>query len=131
MRPFRSVLHAVRIVDAVLFWPAMALVVYGELSSRPERLFFSLFGAINDKVLHFEAYFMLGAMAAAALKSRKPVVWAVVGLIILGGVLEIIQSYVGRDMSFFDELANTTGAVSGAVIARLIVEPLRRRWAYQ
>ena len=128
MRVSRPFLHVVRIADAVLFWPAAALVIYGELSSRPERLFFTLFGAINDKVLHFEAYFVLGAMAAAAFKSRKPVLRAVIGLILLGGVLEIVQSYVGRDMSIWDELANTAGAISGAVIARMMVEPLRRRW---
>jgi len=128
MRVFRPFLHVVRIADAILFWPASALVIYGELSSRPEQLFLTFFGAINDKVLHFEAYFVLGAMAAAAFRSRRPGLWAIIGLIFLGGVLEIIQSYVGRDMSFFDELANTAGAISGAVIARLIVEPLRRRW---
>ena len=128
MRVFRPFLHAVRIADAILFWPASALVIYGELSSQPERLFVTLFGFINDKVLHFEAYFVLGAMAAAAFRSRRPVLWAIVGLTFLGGGLEIIQSYVGRDMSFFDELANTAGAISGAAITRLIVEPLRRRW---
>ena len=128
MRVSRPFLHVVRIADAVLFWPAVAVVTYGELSSQPERLFLTLFGFINDKVLHFEAYFVLGAMAAAAFNSRKPVLRAVIGLILLGGVLEIIQSYVGRDMSIWDELANTAGAISGAVIARMMVEPLRRRW---
>src|SRR5258705_13651254 len=99
MRVSRPFLHVVRIADAVLFWPGGAVVTYGELSSQPERLFLTLFGFINDKVLHFEAYFVLGAMAAAAFNSRKPVLRAVIGLILLGGVLEIIQSYVGRDMS--------------------------------
>ena len=129
MKPSRSFLHAVRVADAILFWPAVALVIYGELSAGPERLFSTLFGDINDKILHFEAYFVLGAMAGAAFRSRKPVLWGVVGLIVLGGMLEIIQAQVGRDMSLLDEAANAAGALSGAVIARLVVEPLRRRWA--
>jgi len=124
-------LHAARIVDAILFWPVLALVVWGELSSSSEGLLFRLVGQINDKILHFNSYFVLGAMAGAALKSRKPVIWTVVGLICLGGVLEIIQSYVGRDMSLWDEMANAAGAIGGAVIARVILEPLRRRWAYK
>ncbi len=131
MKPSRPFLHAARIVDAILFWPVLALVVWGELSSSSEGLLFRLVGQINDKILHFNSYFVLGAMAGAALKSRKPVIWTVVGLICLGGVLEIIQSYVGRDMSFWDETANAAGAIGGAVIARIIVEPLRRRWAYK
>jgi len=131
MKPLPLLLHVARIADAILFWPALALVIWGELSSSSEGLLFRYFGAINDKVLHFLSYFLLGAMVGAALKSRRPVIWAVVGLICLGGLLEIVQSYVGRDMSFWDEMTNAAGAIGGAVIARIVVEPLRRRWAYK
>jgi VanZ family protein len=40
------------------------------------------------------------------------------GLILLGGVLEIVQSYVGRDPSIYDELANMAGVLAGTVCAR-------------
>ena len=130
MKPSRPILHAVRIADAVLFWPALMLVTYGELSSQPERLLLTLFGVVNDKMVHFAAYFALGAMAAAGSRSRPLVVWAVLGLILLGGA-EIIQSYVGRDMSLLDELANSVGAIAGTIMARSLVEPLRRRVSVQ
>ena len=118
-------LHAARMVDSVLLWPALLLVIWGELTVlSPETRW-----PINDKLVHFIAYFGLGAMAAAALKRRRPVILAVLGLICLGGALEIVQGWVGRDRSFLDEVANTAGAITGAGLARLIVEPLRRRVA--
>jgi VanZ family protein len=118
-------LHAARIVDTILLWPALALVIWGELTRLdPEASW-----PINDKLVHFLAYFSLGVMAAAALKHRRAVILAVLGLIVLGGALEIMQDLVGRDTSFLDEVANTAGAVSGAVLARLVIEPLRRRFA--
>jgi VanZ family protein len=118
-------LHRARLVDAVLFWPVLALVVWGELAD---------FGAatnirFNDKVMHFFAYFALGWMAAAAFRDRRPVRIAVLLLIVLGALLEIAQGYVGRDTSGLDQLANMAGALTGAVLGRLIVEPLRRRVA--
>jgi VanZ family protein len=131
MKPSCPFLHVARIADAILFWPVLALVIWGELSSSGEGLLSRYFGAINDKVLHFNGYFILGAMAGGALTTRKSAIWAVVGLICLGGVLEVIQSYVGRDMSLWDEVANSAGAISGAVIARITIEPLRRRWEYK
>ena len=118
-------LHRARIADAILFGPALILVIWGELTRlSPEDSW-----PVDDKLVHFSAYFLLGVMAAAALKSRRAVALAVLGLILLGGVLEIVQDWVGRDTSFLDEVANTAGAITGAVVARLIVEPLRRRFA--
>ena len=127
----RPVLHTVRMVDAILFWPVLAFVVWGELSASSERIFHTLYTLFSDKALHFQAYFLLGAMAAAALKRREGTMYAVIGLILLGASLEVIQFFVGRDADAYDELANTLGAISGAIFARAIVEALRRRWAYK
>ena len=45
-----SLLHAARIADEVLFYPALVLVIWGELSSaQPDA--FGLFGEGNDKAL--------------------------------------------------------------------------------
>jgi VanZ family protein len=117
-------LHKARVLDSILFWPVLALVIWGELGS---------FGGaanirINDKLLHFSAYFALGMMAASAFRTRPPARIAVLALIVLGGALEILQNYVGREMSAWDQLANTAGALTGGVMGRLIVEPLRRRF---
>jgi len=125
MRPSRALLHLARLADALLFWPTLTAVIWGELTGTEPHVV-SLF---NDKVLHFLAYFGLAAMAAAAFKERRPVVLTAFGLMLLGGALEIIQGFTGRDMSIYDELANVLGVVAGAVAGRLVVEFLRKRWA--
>ena len=125
----RPLLHAVRMADAVLFWPALTVVIWGELTSPEGQALLGLLWWINDKILHFIAYFILGAMAAAALKARRRVILAVLGLIAVGAVLELLQGYVGRDMSAYDELANIAGVVLGSSAARVIVQALRNRIA--
>jgi VanZ family protein len=127
MQPSRPLLHALRIADAIFFYPVLLLVIWGELSG-PQPIIFDLFQYFSDKLLHFIAYFGLAAMAAAAFKTRRPVILACFGLILLGGVLEIVQGFTGRDMSVYDEIANTLGVFAGGTAARAIVEPLRRRW---
>ena len=124
MRRPRFLLHAARILDDVLFWPALGLVVWGEIGWHGGGFLHNL----NDKLLHFLAYFTLGAMAAGGIKARRNVILAVLGVIALGGLLEIVQSYVGRDSELYDALANTAGAVFGAALARFIVEPLRKKF---
>ena len=126
MKLSRPVLHAARIADEILFYPALALVIWGELTGTEPQILESL----NDKALHFLAYFGLAAMAGLAFKSRKTALLVSLALIGLGGVLEIVQGFTGRDMSFYDELANIAGVVTGAVLARAIIEPLRRRLEY-
>jgi len=127
VKPPRPILHAARLADAVLFWPVLAYVLWGELQPDvPAAL-----QGINDKVLHLTAYFVLGSMAAGAIGRRGHVKWAVLGLIVVGAVIEFVQAYVGRDASFLDGVANGAGAIAGAVFARSILDPLRRYWRYE
>ena len=96
-----------------LFWPAVAVVAWGELSPNGGSVFH-----VWDKALHFTAYFGLAGIAFVALwasraRSWNAVLWPALGLVLLGGALEIIQGYVGRDMSFWDEVANTLGVGAG------------------
>ena len=122
----RALLHAARLADAVLFWPVLAYVLWGELQPRVPR---ALEG-IDDKLLHFSAYFVLGAMAAAAIKRPGLVKWAIIGLIVVGAAFEIMQGYVGREPSVLDGVANGVGVIAGVGLARLILDLLRRRWGY-
>ena len=39
------------------------------------------------------------------------------GVILLGGALEILQSLTGRDAEWLDQLANSLGAVTGTLVA--------------
>jgi VanZ family protein len=95
-----------------IFVPALVLVVWGELrpsTHGPE--------VIWDKLLHFTAYFGLAGIATAALGRRKAALWAAFALALFGGILEIVQSFVGRDAEWGDEIANVLGAGIGLATA--------------
>jgi VanZ family protein len=96
-----------------LVWPAILLVVWGELTPYPPDV---LPGA-SDKLLHFTAYFGLAGLAVTATGLRRASLFVLLGLILLGGTLEILQGYTGRDPEVMDEVANTIGAVLGAIVA--------------
>jgi VanZ family protein len=106
-----------------LFWPAIALVIWGELTSHPP----DLTAHVWDKALHFTAYFGLSGLAWVALRGGRPGVYAVLALIALGGALEIIQGYVGRDADIHDEIANALGALAGASMGWIFLALLRTR----
>jgi len=56
-------------------------------------------------------------MATVVLGARWRTLFAVLALIALGGLLEILQGFTGRDPDIFDELANAIGAICGALVA--------------
>jgi VanZ family protein len=98
-----------------LFWPALILVVWGELTPHPPAL------GESDKLLHFLAYFGLAGLASTALRYRRAVIFAALGLITLGAVLEILQMFTGRDAEFLDEVANAIGVLSGTCAGLLFL----------
>lgn len=100
---------------AVLFLPACAGVIGGELgpaSGEP---------MVWDKAVHFTAYFILASLAVTAFKARRTGLWAMLGLIALGGALEIVQGMIGRDCSIYDALANALGVLAGGLVAWIVV----------
>ncbi|HVZ92067.1 MAG TPA: VanZ family protein [Rhizomicrobium sp.] len=101
----------------VLFWPALALVVWGELAPHAPNVM----PGISDKLQHFTAYFGLALLAAAALRTRRALLAAVVALVVLGGALEILQGLTGRDPEILDEAANSLGAAIGAFAGRGLI----------
>jgi VanZ family protein len=103
-----------------LFLPALAVVVWGELKPSgqgPEGW---------DKVLHFTAYFGLAGIATVALARRKPALWAAFALAAFGGILEIVQGFVGRDAEWGDEFANIVGVCAGLAAGLLTLRVMRR-----
>jgi len=103
-----------------LFWPGMALITWGELTPHPPQMG-GPFGW--DKVDHFTAYFGLASMATMVLGMRARLTWAILGIILYGGTLEILQGFTGRDPEWMDFVANSIGAFCGlgaaAVLLRL------------
>jgi VanZ family protein len=104
-----------------LFWPAVALVAWGELTPNPPNLE----GVVWDKALHFTAYFGLAGIATVALDARRQALWAVVGLAVLGGLLEILQGFTGRDPDIYDEIANILGCMAGGGCGWLLMSLLQ------
>lgn len=104
-----------------VFLPALAVVIWGELkpsSPGPELIW--------DKLLHFTAYFGLAGIATMGLGGRlRPPLWAGLALAAFGGILEIVQAFVGRDAEWGDELANIVGVCAGLAAGLLL---LRLSW---
>lgn len=96
-----------------LFWPAVLVVAWGQLTPQPP----SVVEGHWDKAQHFTAYFGLALLATLAWGRRRGLIWIVLGVIALGGVMEILQGIVGRDAAWLDQLANTLGSLAGAGVA--------------
>ena len=74
-----------------------------------------------DKVLHAGGFFVLTLLAGRAAIGRKIGFALAVGLIVLGGGLELAQSFIpGRTTDVFDFIANTVGVVAGLFVHRWV-----------
>jgi VanZ family protein len=123
---FRRLLHLIRQIDVWLVLPAIVVVIYGELSH--DQAVGALTSSIWDKALHFTAYFGLCVMTTVAVRASKPALfWWALGLVLMGGALEIIQGMTGRDGDIFDELANTIGILTGLAVGSAGVAFLKAR----
>lgn len=108
----------------------MALILYLSLRPAPYTLpdveFF-------DKVLHFGAYFVLGALLARAIakgggERGVPVVMAAfVAAFFFGAIIEALQAVVpGRSADVIDGVANAAGALAGGLLYVRATERRRR-----
>ena len=113
-----------RVLSLWLFWPGVALVVWGELTPHPPDLSWILGW---DKAQHFTAYFGLASMTTLVLGLRLRLVPGVLGVIFLGGLLEILQAYTGRDPDILDFAANSVGALAGFLAGAAFLLLLRDR----
>jgi VanZ family protein len=114
---FERLTTLARRAAALAFWPVLAVVIWGELTSHGPPIETHIW----DKLLHFTAYFGLALIAALAVRANRKLIWIVIALIILGEVLEILQGMLGRDADIKDEIANTLGAVVGALLGWALV----------
>jgi VanZ family protein len=120
---FRGIfLPRIRRARAWLFWPALAVVAWGELTPHPPMVTTLLW----DKAEHFIACFGLTLLASLAWGLRRSLVPVFAAVVALGGALEIIQSFVGRDAEWEDFFANTLGALAGLALAVVYLSIPRR-----
>jgi len=113
----------IRRLGAWLFWPALAVVAWGELTPHPPHLE----GVLSwDKLDHAIAYFGLTLLASLGWGLRRSLVWVFLSVVALGGLLEILQTMVGRDGEWGDFAANDLGALAGLGIAIVYLAVPRR-----
>jgi VanZ family protein len=106
-----------------LFWPVVAVVAWGELAGPAQEEFPTFL--LWDKAQHFTAYFGLALLATLGW-GRRIRAGAILGaVLLLGGVLEILQAYVGRDAQWADMAANTIGAITGLGLGFLMLRAAR------
>jgi len=121
----------VRRAGAWLFWPALAVVVWGELTPHPPKLAALLW----DKAEHFIAYFGLTLLASLGWGLRRSLVFVFIAVVALGGALEhwhIEAASVGAHASMNGltivalvaiwtvALINCASVASGGLIALLL-----------
>lgn len=113
-----SLVRFFRLLSLWLFWPGVLLIAWGELTPNPPQMN----GVLGwDKAEHFIAYFGLASMAALVIGLRRRLAWAILGVILLGGALEIMQYFAGRDAELMDFVANTLGALAGTLAGALFL----------
>lgn len=117
-----------RLLDSRISWPlsgvAVIILVYGSLEPALAPP-----GAFQlDKLIHLAAYGGLATVACLPCDHMKPTLVVAIGLIALGGMIEIAQSFVpGRFPSMGDFAANGVGVLIGVTLSRLM-RPLLTDW---
>jgi VanZ family protein len=106
---------------SVVFLGIVLLVVLGlSLTPHPESVLGRL--SLYDKAGHFAAYVVLSffAMRSIGRRGALPFVLAVAACTALGGLIEVIQPFVGRRMELGDFLVDLGGSTIGPVIAVVV-----------
>lgn len=96
------------------FFACAILIGYGSLAPSGGDIIH-----VWDKLQHFGAYCLLtllGLLGWARLP-RAPLVVAI-AVITYGGLIEIVQFFVGRDMSLADFITDILGAVAALILVR-------------
>ncbi|WP_313147179.1 VanZ family protein [Stenotrophomonas sp.] len=84
----------------------------------------------SDKVEHFLAYFILSGSAVQLFRRGSPLLWAGVGLVLMGVGIEFAQGALtsNRSADPMDALANTVGVLSGLATALTPLRDILLRW---
>lgn len=84
------------------------------LSLMPPRTNLSIHA--NDKVGHFIAYAVFSLNVLLLGRNFKQYALSMLLIVSYGILIEFLQSFVGRDTSFYDFLANSAGVSIGIVL---------------
>lgn len=79
----------------------------------------------NDKLMHFAAFGTLALLSGLLTHSLSHLLLLQLGLLMVGGLIEMLQTWVpGRDFCWRDLLANTAGIVLATVLL-IVFDPFR------
>lgn len=117
----RDMAHLLRrklaILSIVIYWPALFVVTHIPMPEVIDEL------DINDKGLHFVAYFSLVFLCWGAVHPYHKVnwrrfnVWLILAVVVWYGVIdEWLQFYVGRQCELGDFLADLCGALASLFV---------------
>ena len=95
-----------------LFWAGVVAVSLVSVTPRDQLPPIGI--DLWDKLQHVLAYAVLSGLAGQAYAARKYLAHLFLGLVALGGVLEVIQSFIpNREAEIGDAIANAVGAGIG------------------
>jgi VanZ family protein len=98
----------------------MVIIVVGA-SLMPAKAVEILFGTLNDKVEHIVAYAGLMAWFGGMFR-RTSQLWVGIGLVALGGVLELLQGLTPtRTPDLLDLEADTVGILIGLALSLTVL----------
>ncbi len=73
---------------------------------------------VSDKLEHLLAYVLLGLLATLRRRHWGHIALALLSIVAYGAAIEYLQPYFGRTMELGDVVADSIGALAGALIAR-------------
>jgi VanZ family protein len=95
-------------LSQAVFWAAALVALVGALWPNPPTPEVSNL----DKAVHFTTFYVLELLALLAFPRARTLA-PVVGLVLFGGAIEIVQGMVGRDASVWDLVADGLGVLAG------------------
>ena len=111
-----------------LWWSAIAVVIAASLV--PAFLLPEV-PVGGDKLEHFGGYFLLAATAVQLFATRRSLLRAGLGLVLLGIGLEVAQGLLTatRQMDPWDALANSAGVLAGIATVLTPMRDALLRWS--
>jgi VanZ family protein len=111
-----------------LWWSAIAVVIAASLV--PAFLLPEV-PVGGDKLEHFGGYFLLAAAAVQLFATRRSLLRAGLGLVLLGIGLEVAQGLLTttRQMDPWDALANSAGVLAGIATVLTPMRDALLRWS--
>lgn len=102
-----------------LLWLSLAIVLIVTLIPGNGKIA----GNYLDKLVHFTIFAFLGFSVIKAFSQSKKLTLYLMLCILLGFVTEIVQQYIpGRNLDFYDALADTLGVFSAYLFTQLKID---------